>query len=293
MSWIFAFENKIEKIWILEIDQLEELLHWRLLVYSLPNSLNQSHFLSCVLSSLGKYDNSWHKIQYSSVILQSNDQSSTSPSTCDNCWTLWNIPVYCHHGQFDLLHSPQVGIFCVLWQNEYAFRWNYPLDNENGILRIGRFICSGSNPLEGLWQRHTFTETHMIYQSIYRFTKNNIYWVWFPFMSSLVVPKLPINETVDFWEGKNRCIKIKALKSYLKDWAESIASFVHCSYRLYPLYSLHENLSKKWPEWTGSRLVNLDGKDCFSNAVFLSSYQHHCGGQKRREGLEFLLLNIT
>ena len=123
----------------------------------------------------------------------------------------------------------------------------------------------------------------------FRFTKDNIYWVWCPFMFSLVVPKLPINETVDFWEGKNRCIKIKALKSYLKDWAESIASFVHCSYRLYPFHSLHENLSKKWPEWTGSRLVNLDGKDCFSNAVFLSSYQHHCGGQKRREGLEFLI----
>ena len=109
-------------------------------------------------------------------------------------------------------------------------------------------------------------------------------------MFSLVVPTLPINETVDFWEGINLWKtkrKERANKScYLQDWAESIASIDHRSYRLYPLHYLHENLSEKWPEWTWSRLVNLDGKDCFSNAVFLSSYQHHCGGQKRREGLK-------
>ena len=105
-------------------------------------------------------------------------------------------------------------------------------------------------------------------------------------MSSLVVPELPTNETEDFWEGKNLCIKNRALQTYLQDWAESIATFVHCSHRLYHLHYLHEDFSKKWSEWTWPRLVHLDGKDCFSNAVFLSNYQCHCRGQKRWEGLE-------
>lgn len=37
----------------------------------------------------------------------------------------------------------------------------------------------------------------------FRFTKTNIYWVWFPSMFSLVVPKLPISGMEDFLEGKN------------------------------------------------------------------------------------------